>query len=346
MALHPRFLFRSIGIDLGTANTLIYVKGKGIVLKEPSVVALRRNKVLAVGEEAKRMIGRTPAEIVIVRPIKHGVIANFDIAKVMLQHFLSKIYRRRSILFPLDVVISVSLSATEIEKRAVLEALKQAGAKNAFLIENSLAGAMGVNLPVEENSANMIVDIGGGTSEAAVISLGGIVSKQSIRIGGDEMNEAIRNYLKKKYNFLVGEKTAEAIKINIGSALQTPEQQPMKIKGTDLVSRMPKVITVKPREIKESLSEFVALIINAVRKTLEDTPIELAADIMDKGIIMTGGGSLLKGVDKVIAGEVKMPVYVAENPYDSVALGLGKILSSINLLKKLKKVAVTPQPLL
>jgi rod shape-determining protein MreB len=340
MAFFTRFFSRNIGIDLGTANTLVYVKGKGIVLREPSVVAIRRDtgSILAVGEEAKKMIGRTPGNIVAIRPMKDGVIADFDVTQIMLRHFIAKSYRRRAIFLP-QVVVCVPSGVTEVEKRAVLDATKQAGAKEAFLIEEPMAAAIGAGLPVEEPTGSMIVDVGGGTSEVAVISLGGIVTSKSIRVGGDEMDEAIINYIKKTYNLTIGERTAEEVKIKIGSAYRITEEEHMEIRGRDLVTGLPKVLTISSWEIETALSEPVTAILETIKITLERTPPELAADIMEKGIVMTGGGALLKGLDKLIAEETGMPVYLAENPLDCVVLGAGKALSAIDLLKR---VAITP----
>lgn len=341
MAFLAGFFSRNIGIDLGTANTLVYVKGKGIVLREPSVVAIRRDSgtILAVGEEAKRMIGRTPGNIIAIRPMKDGVIADFDVTQIMLRHFIAKSYRRRAVFLP-QVVVCVPSGVTEVEKRAVLDATKQAGAKEAFLIEEPMAAAIGAGLPVEEPTGSMIVDVGGGTSEVAVISLGGIVNSQSIRVGGDEMDEAIINYIKKTYNLMVGERTAEEVKIKIGSACRFDEDEYLEIRGRDLVSGLPKILSISSWEIQSALSEPVFAILETIKITLERTPPELAADIMEKGIVMTGGGALLKGLDKLIAEETGMPVYLAENPLDCVVLGTGKALTAIELLKR---VAVTPK---
>lgn len=340
MAFFTRVFSKNIGIDLGTANTLVYVKGKGIVMQEPSVVAIRRDNgtILAVGEEAKKMIGRTPGNIVAIRPMKDGVIADFDVTQIMLRHFIAKSYRRRALFLP-QVVVCVPSGVTEVEKRAVLDATKQAGAKEAFLIEEPMAAAIGAGLPVEEPTGSMIVDVGGGTSEVAVISLGGIVTSKSIRVGGDEMDDSIINYIKKAYNLMIGERTAEEIKINIGSAFHIPEEEQMEVRGRDLVTGLPKVLSINSREIEGALAEPVLAILDTIKITLERTPPELAADIMEKGIIMTGGGSLLKGLDKLIAEETGMPVYLAENPLDCVVLGAGKALSAIELIKM---VAVTP----
>lgn len=341
MAFVSRYFTRDIGIDLGTANTLVYVKGRGIVLREPSVVAIRKenSSILAVGEEAKRMIGRTPGNIVAIRPMKDGVIADFDVTQTMLRHFIAKAYRKRSVFLP-RVVVCVPSGVTEVEKRAVLDATKQAGAKEAFLIEEPMAAAIGAGLPVEDPTGSMIVDVGGGTSEVAVISLGGIVTSKSIRVGGDEMDEAIINYIKKTYNLMIGERTAEDIKIKIGSAHRTDEEEKMEIRGRDLVSGLPKIIEISSWEIESALAEPVGSIMETIKTTLERTPPELAADIMEKGIVMTGGGALLKNLDKLVAEETGMPVFLADDPLDCVVLGAGKALTAIELLKR---VAVTPQ---
>ncbi|MGI6097301.1 MAG: rod shape-determining protein [Dethiobacteria bacterium] len=341
MASITGFFSRDIGIDLGTANTLVYVKGRGIILREPSVVAIRRDTgtILAVGEEAKRMIGRTPGNIVAIRPMKDGVIADFDVTQTMLRNFIIKAYRRKSLFRP-QVVVCVPSGVTEVEKRAVLDATQQAGAREAFLIEEPMAAAIGAGLPVEEPTGNMIVDIGGGTSEVAIISLGGIVTSRSIRVGGDEMDEAIIQYIKKVYNLMVGDRTAEDIKIEIGTAFETDEEREMEIRGRDLVRGLPKTLTINSKEIREALADPVASIMDAIKVTLEKTPPELAADIMNKGIVMSGGGALLNGLDKLVSQETGMPVYLAEDPLDCVVLGVGKTLSELELLRR---VAVVPQ---
>jgi rod shape-determining protein MreB len=338
------FFSRDIGIDLGTANTLVFVKGKGIVLREPSVVAIRRDTgtVLAVGEEAKKMIGRTPGNIVAIRPMKDGVIADFDITQTMLRHFIGKAYKRRAI-FKAHVVVCVPSGVTEVEKRAVIDATKQAGAKEAFLIEEPMAAAIGAGLPVEEPTGSMIVDIGGGTTEVAIISLGGIVTSRSIRVGGDEMDEAITQYIKKNYSLMIGERTAEEIKITIGTACRGEQVRTMEIRGRDLISGLPKTQEITDREIELALADPVASILDAIKITLEKSPPELAADIMDKGIVMTGGGALLHGLDKLVARETSMPVYLAENPLDCVALGAGKALTEIELLRR---VTLSPRRLM
>lgn len=344
MRFLTNFFSRDIGIDLGTANTLVFVKGKGIVLREPSVVAIRRDTgaVLAVGEEAKKMIGRTPSNIVAIRPMKDGVIADFDITQTMLRHFISKAYKRRAI-FKAHVVVCVPSGVTEVEKRAVIDATKQAGAKEAFLIEEPMAAAIGAGLPVEEPTGSMIVDIGGGTTEVAIISLGGIVTSRSIRVGGDEMDEAITQYIKKNYSLMIGERTAEEIKIAIGTACKDEQVRTMEIRGRDLVSGLPKTQEITDREIEHALADPVASILDAIKITLEKSPPELAADIMDKGIVMTGGGALLHGLDKLVARETGMPIYVAENPLDCVALGAGKALTEIELLRR---VTLSPRRLM
>lgn len=338
------FFSREIGIDLGTANTLVFVKGKGIVLREPSVVAIRRDTgtVLAVGEEAKKMIGRTPGNIVAIRPMKDGVIADFDVTQTMLRHFIAKAYKRKA-FFKAHVVVCVPSGVTEVEKRAVIDATKQAGAKEAFLIEEPMAAAIGAGLPVEEPTGSMIVDIGGGTTEVAIISLGGIVTSRSIRVGGDEMDEAITQYIKKNYSLMIGERTAEEIKITIGTACRGEQARAMEIRGRDLISGLPKTLEITDREIEDALADPVANILDAIKVTLEKSPPELAADIMDKGIVMTGGGALLHGLDRLVARETNMPVYLAENPLDCVALGAGKALSEIELLRR---VTLSPRRLM
>jgi len=336
-------LSHDMGIDLGTANTLVHVKGKGIMLREPSVVAIQRDtgEVLAVGEEAKKMIGRTPGNIVAVRPMKDGVIADFDVTQAMLKYFIRKAMNTKSFVRP-RVVIGVPSGVTEVEKRAVVDAAMQAGAREAYLIEEPMAAAIGAGLPVEEAMGSMVVDIGGGTTEIAVISLGGIVTSRSIRIGGDEMDDAISQYIKKTYNLMIGERTSEAIKIEIGSAIVPAGDASMDIRGRDLVSGLPKTLTIKSSEIKEALSEPIQKIIEAVKGTLEKTPPELAADVMDHGIMMTGGGALLRNLDKLLSHETGMPVLVAEDALSCVGEGTGKSLESIELLKR---VVMTPKKL-
>lgn len=326
---------KDMGIDLGTANTLVYIKGKGIVIREPSVVAIQTetNRVLAVGEEAKRMIGRTPGNIVAIRPLKDGVIADFDITQNMLRYFIKRAFSGRSLFQP-RVVVCVPSGVTEVEKRAVEEATINAGAKDAYLIEEPMAAAIGAGLPVQEPTGSLVVDIGGGTTEVAVISLGGIVTSKSIRIGGDELDESIINYVKKEYSLMIGERTAEEVKIKIGSANINNKETKMSIRGRDLVSGLPKTIETSSKEICEAMREQVYGILDAIKSTLEKTPPELAADIMESGIMLTGGGALLDGLDKLIAIETGMPVHIAENPLDCVALGTGKALESLDILKR------------
>ena len=329
-------LSHDMGIDLGTANTLVHVKGKGIVLREPSVVAIKREngEVLAVGEEAKRMIGRTPGNIVAVRPMKDGVIADFDVTQAMLKYFIRKAMNTKSFVRP-RVVVGVPSGVTEVEKRAVIDAAQQAGAREAYLIEEPMAAAIGAGLPVEEATGSMVVDIGGGTTEIAVISLGGIVTSRSIRIGGDEMDTSIVQYIKRMYNLLIGERTAEEIKIKIGSAIvQADKNAELDIRGRDLVSGLPKTLTIKSSEVREALSEPIQKIIDAVKGTLEKTPPELASDVMDHGIMMTGGGALLRNLDRLLSHETGMPVLVAEDALSCVGAGTGKSLENIELLKR------------
>ena len=329
-------LSHDMGIDLGTANTLVHIKGKGIVLREPSVVAIKSDTgdVLAVGDEAKRMIGRTPGSIVAIRPMKDGVIADFDVTQAMLKYFIRKAMNTKSFVRP-RVVVGVPSGVTEVEKRAVIDAAQQAGAREAYLIEEPMAAAIGAGLPVEEATGSMVVDIGGGTTEIAVISLGGIVTSCSIRIGGDEMDSSIIQYIKREYNLLIGERTAEEIKINIGTAIANPNQdKTMDIRGRDLVSGLPKTVRIKSSEICEALSEPVHKIVDAVKGTLEKTPPELAADVMDHGIMMTGGGSLLNSLDKLLSHETGMPVLVSEDALSCVGEGTGRPLENIELLKR------------
>lgn len=329
------FLSRDMGIDLGTANTLVYKRGKGIVLREPSVVAIQNDTktVLAVGEEAKRMIGRTPGNIIAIRPMKDGVIADFDVTQSMLKYFIRKAYPRRTIIQP-RVVVCVPSGVTEVEKKAVEDAALQAGAREAYLIEEPMAAAIGAGLPVEEPTGSMVVDIGGGTTEVAIISLGGIVTSKSIRIGGDELDEAIVQYIKRAYNLMIGERTAEEVKITIASAYPKPTDQKMIIRGRDLVSGLPKTLEVSSKEVMDALKEPVSHIVDAIKYTLEKTPPELAADIMEMGIVLTGGGALLDGLDKLVKKETGMPVQIAEEPLDCVALGTGKAIEAIDTMKR------------
>ncbi len=326
-----------LAIDLGTANTLIYVKGKGIVSSEPSVVAVQKDargsrRVLAVGKDAKEMLGRTPGSIVAIRPMKDGVIADFEITEAMLRYFIQKAHNRRTLVRP-RIIICVPYGITEVEKRAVRESAEAASAREVYLIEEPMAAAIGAGLPITEPSGNMIVDIGGGTTEVAVISLAGIVYSKSIKVGGDKMDEAITNHIKRKYNLLVGERTAENIKCSIGTAYPTDEVMTMEVKGRDLISGIPKTITINSDEVREALSEPVTAIVNAVRHALEGTPPELAADIVDKGIVIACGGALLRNIDVLLREETGLPVTIAEDPMSAVVLGSGKALDSLKLLR-------------
>ncbi|MCW2277140.1 rod shape-determining protein MreB [Heliophilum fasciatum] len=330
---------KDLGIDLGTANTLVHIKSKGIILREPSVVAIQRDTgaVLAVGEEAKQMIGRTPGNIVAIRPMKDGVIADFDITMAMLKYFIRKALAGAGIILRVRVVVCVPCGVTAVEERAVKQAAMQAGAKEAYLIEEPMAAAIGAGLPVHEPTGNMIVDIGGGTTEVAVISLGGIVTSKSIRVAGDEMDEAITQYIKRQYNLAIGERTAEEIKIQIGSAyLERREDQYAKfdVRGRDLLSGLPKTVTITAEEIQKALAETVMSIIDAIRVCLEKTPPELASDLMEHGIVMAGGGSLLRGLDRLVSIQTGMPVYIAEEPLSAVALGTGRVLENIPALRR------------
>ena len=334
-----------LAIDLGTANTLVYLKGKGIVVSEPSVVAVQKDavgqkKVLAVGTDAKNMLGRTPGSIVAIRPMKDGVIADFDITEEMLRYFIRKIHNRKALVRP-RIVICVPSGITQVEKRAVKESAESAGAREVYLIEEPMAAAIGAGLPITEASGNMIVDIGGGTTEVAVISLAGIVYAKSVRVGGDKMDEALTQYLKRKYNLLIGERTAEEIKIAIGSAYpDSPgsanegKMETMEVKGRDLVSGIPKTLKIDSEEIREALSETINAIVEAVRIALERTPPELAADIVDKGIVLAGGGALLRNLDALLREETGLPVVIAEDPLSCVVLGSGKVLDELDLLKQ------------
>lgn len=324
-----------LAIDLGTANTLIYVKGKGIVCAEPSVVAINRDtkEVLAVGTEAKSMLGRTPANIIALRPMKDGVIADFEITEKMLRYFIQKVHNRRSLIRP-RVVISVPSGVTQVEKRAVKDSAIQAGAREVYVIEEPMAAAIGAGLPIQEAFGNMVVDIGGGTTEVAVISLSGIVYTNSVRVAGDEMDEAIVEYIKNKYNLLIGYSTGEKIKISIGSAYPLEQEMSVEIKGRDRIAGIPKTIEICDKEIREALDAAVELIVNAIKTALERTPPELSADIIDRGVVLTGGGALLKGLDKRISEVTGLPVLIADDPLTAVARGAGKILDEIKLLRK------------
>jgi len=340
MLLDPIFgLFSNdLAIDLGTANTLVYMKGKGIVLSEPSVVAVRKdgrgaNKVLAVGQEAKMMLGRTPGDITAIRPMKDGVIADFEITEAMLRHFIRIVHHRRSLIRP-RIVICVPSGITQVEKRAVRESAESAGAREVFLIEEPMAAAIGAGLPITEPTANMVVDIGGGTTEVAVISLAGIVYSKSVRVGGDKMDEAILQHIKRKYNLLIGIRTSEIIKTTIGNAFPSDQIDTIEVRGRDLVTGIPKILTIDSDEIRKAISEQVETIIETVRIALEQTPPELAADIVDKGIVLTGGGSLLKNLDILLREETKLPITITEDPLSTVVLGSGMTLDNISMLKQ------------
>ena len=324
---------KDLGIDLGTANTLIYVKGEGIVLREPSVVAINSDtkKVLAVGTEAKEMIGRTPGNIVAIRPLKDGVIADFDVTQTMLKKFIEKVSHKGSFTSP-RIVVCYPSGITEVEKRAIDEATKQAGARDVLLLEEPMAAAIGSGLPVNEPTGSMIVDIGGGTTEVAIISLGGIVTAKSLRVAGDDFDQAIISYIKKEYSLMIGERTAEKIKLELGSAFDLGEENTMEIRGRDLITGLPKVVLIKESEVREALREPVNAIIEAIKTTLEKTPPELASDIIDKGITLAGGGALLRGLDKLITSETHMPVHIAESPLDCVDLGAGKALDTLEIV--------------
>lgn len=336
-------LTRDIGIDLGTANTLVHIKGKGVVVREPSVVAIenKSGNILAVGDVAKNMIGRTPGNIIAIRPMEDGVIADFNVTQSMLKYFIKKAMTVGLFSKP-RVVICVPSGVTEVEKRAVEEATMQAGARETYLIEEPMAAAIGANLPVEDPYGSMVVDIGGGTSEVAVISLGGIVTSKSLRVAGDEFDESIVHYIKKEYNLLIGERTAEEIKMTIGAAYPKPKNETMDIRGRDMVTGLPKTQTITSGEIIEALKEPINAIVDAIKFTLEKTPPELASDIIDRGIMLTGGGALLSGLDKLIREETGMPVSIAEKPLDCVVMGTGKVLEEIEALKK---VLISPKKL-
>src|SRR5213596_3854301 len=328
------FLGRDMAVDLGTANTLVYVRGRGIVLNEPSVVAINQNSggILAVGAEAKRMIGRTPGNIVAIRPLKDGVIADFDTTERMLRYFIQKVHKRRHFAKP-RVVVCVPSGITGVEQRAVKDAGYQAGARKVYIIEEPMAAAIGAGLPVHEPTGNMVVDIGGGTTEVAVISLGGIVTSQSIRTGGDELDQAIITYVKKEYSLMLGERTAEEIKIALGSACELEEELHAEIRGRDLITGLPKTIVCSTAEIRDAIEEPLSAIVDAVKITLDKTPPELAADIIEQGIVLTGGGALLTGLDARLSTETGMPIVVADNPLLSVAIGGGQFLEEFEALK-------------
>jgi rod shape-determining protein MreB len=328
-----------LAIDLGTANTLVYVKGKGIVLSEPSVVAVRtdnraKSRVLAVGTEAKNMLGRTPGHIVAIRPMRDGVIADFEVTEAMLRHFIRKVHNRRTFVGP-RIIIAVPSGITQVEKRAVKESAESAGAREVFLIEEPMAAAIGAGLPITEPICNMVVDIGGGTTEVAVISLAGIVYSRSIRVAGDKMDLSIIQYIKRKYNLLIGERTAEIVKTSIGNAYPDPQNlETIEIKGRDLASGIPKILAIDSEEIRVAISEQIDAIVETVKIALEQTPPELAADIVDRGIVLTGGVALLKNLDKLLREETNLPITITEDPLSTVALGSGKVIDSIELLKQ------------
>ncbi len=327
-----------LAIDLGTANTLVYVKGKGVMLSEPSVVAVKRDangvsKVLAVGIEAKKMLGRTPGNIVAIRPMKDGVIADFEVTEAMLRHFISKVHNSRRLVRP-RIMICVPTGITQVEKRAVKESAQSAGAREVYLIEEPMAAAIGADLPITEPTSNMVVDIGGGTSEIAVISLSGIVYARSVRVGGDKMDESIMQHVKRKYSMLIGESTAERIKIKIGSAFPLEEEIEMEVKGRDLVTGIPQNILITSAEIRKAISEQVDSIVQGVRVALEQTPPELAADIVDRGIVLTGGGALLKGLDQLLSRETHLPITVVDSPLNAVVIGSGKALEHLDIYKE------------
>ncbi|MEK4426399.1 rod shape-determining protein [Solibacillus sp. FSL K6-1523] len=327
---------KDVGIDLGTANTLVFLKGKGIVLREPSVVAknTKTGDIVAVGNDAKNMIGRTPGSIVAIRPMKDGVIADFEITTAMIQYYLKEAMKASGSNWKKpNVMICVPFGITSVEQRAVIDASRQAGAKDAFTIEEPFAAAIGANLPVWEPTGSMVVDIGGGTTEVAVISLGGIVTSESVRVGGDAMDHAIIAYIRKTYNLTIGERTAESIKVEIGTARSEGAIETMDIRGRDLVTGLPKTIEITSEEISKSLHEAIAAILDGVKKTLEQTPPELSADVMERGIVLTGGGALLRNLEKVISDETNMPVFIAEDPLDCVAIGTGKALDNIDLIR-------------
>ena len=325
-----------LAIDLGTANTLVHVKGQGIILREPSVVAINSSNkdVMAVGEEAKQMLGRAPGSIIAIRPMKDGVIAHFEVTEKMISSFIRKVHNNRKTLVRPRVVIAVPSGITQVEKRAVRDSAESAGAREVFLIEEPMAAAIGVDLPVQEPTGNMIIDIGGGTTEVAIISMSGIVYSKSVRIAGDEMDEAIVNYVKKKYNLLIGERTAEGVKIEIGSAYPMKKRMTMEVKGRDLVVGIPKTLLISDEEVREALTETFGTIVEAVKIALERTPPELAADIVDKGVVVAGGGSLIKGLDILLKEATGLPITLAVDPLSAVALGAGKVLSDPKLLRK------------
>ncbi|GAA2095332.1 rod shape-determining protein [Actinomadura alba] len=335
------FLGRDMAVDLGTANTLVYVRGRGIVLNEPSVVAINTNtgKIVAVGIEAKRMIGRTPGNIVAIRPLKDGVIADFDVTERMLRYFIQKVHKRRHFAKP-RIVVAVPSGITGVEQRAVKEAGYQAGARRVYIIEEPMAAAIGAGLPVHEPTGNMVVDIGGGTTEVAIISLGGIVTSQSVRVGGDELDQAVISYSKKEYSLMLGERTAEEIKMAIGSAYPSADEPHAEIRGRDLVSGLPKTIVISAEEVRRAIEEPVNSIVDAVKTTLDKCPPELSGDVMDRGIALTGGGALLRNLAERLREETGMPIHMVDNPLDSVVLGTGKCVEDFESLRQV----LVPEP--
>ena len=334
-----RLFSNDLAIDLGTANTLVYVKGEGIVLNEPSVVAVRKgdqegNKILAVGKEAKTMLGRTPGDIVAIRPMKDGVIADFDITETMLRYFIRRVHNRRSLVRP-RIIISVPLGVTQVEKRAVRESAVSAGAREVFLIEEPMAAAIGADLPIAEAGSNVVVDIGAGTTEVAVISMAGVVYSRSVRVAGDKMDEAILQHLKRKYNLLIGLQTAELIKVTVGNVYPTDEPESVEVKGRDLVTGIPKIMTIDSEEIRRAISEQVESIIQTVKGSLEQTPPELAADVIDRGIFLTGGGALLKNLDVLLREETQVPITITDDPLSTVVIGAGKALDNVSFLREI-----------
>ncbi|NVL93470.1 MAG: rod shape-determining protein [Desulfobacterales bacterium] len=334
-----RLFSNDLAIDLGTANTLVYVKGEGIVLNEPSVVAVRKgdqegNKILAVGKEAKTMLGRTPGDIVAIRPMKDGVIADFDITETMLRYFIRRVHNRRSLVRP-RIIISVPLGVTQVEKRAVRESAVSAGAREVFLIEEPMAAAIGADLPIAEAGSNVVVDIGAGTTEVAVISMAGVVYSRSVRVAGDKMDEAILQHLKRKYNLLIGLQTAELIKVTVGNVYPTDEPESVEVKGRDLVTGIPKIMTIDSEEIRRAISEQIESIIQTVKGSLEQTPPELAADVIDRGIFLTGGGALLKNLDVLLREETQVPITITDDPLSTVVIGAGKALDNVSFLREI-----------
>jgi len=332
------YFSNDMAIDLGTANTLVYVKGKGIVLSEPSVVAVRKdarqgNRVLAVGKEAKMMLGRTPGNIVAIRPMKDGVIADFEVTEAMLRHFIRKVHARRTLIRP-RIIISVPSGITQVEKRAVRESAESAGAREVYLIEEPMAAAIGAGLPITEPTSNMVVDIGGGTTEVAVISLAGIVYSKSVRVGGDKMDEAILQHIKRQHNLLIGERSAELIKTTIGTAVPSDEVETMEVKGRDLITGIPKTLAIDSEEVRRAISEQIDGIVETVKIALEQTPPELAADIVDRGIVLTGGGGLLKKLNVLLSEQTGLPITTTEDPLSTVVLGSGKALDTFDLLRE------------